>query len=198
MDLGCGEGVSSRLLRDLGADEIVGVDISEKLISKAAAEEKRINSERPIKYMIGNIANLPIRGKFDVITGAMALNYSDSEAMVKNIIVGVKDNLKSGGVFYASIPNPQKMKGSDSYGVKMTPTTCQEGSEVKIELKDFKNKKLSEFTNYYWTKETYEKIFDEAGFETEWIDSEVSPEGKKELGEDFWEEYEETPVYIME
>ncbi len=197
LDLACGEGVSSRLLRDLGAEEVVGVDISEKLISKAAVEEKRINSDRSIEYAIGDIANLPIKGKFDVITGAMALHYSDSEEMMRKIISGVKNNLESGGFFYASIANPERMKGSDSYGVKMTPTTGEEGSEVKIELKDFKNKKLGEFTNYYWTKETYEKIFKEAGFEIEWINSEISGEGKKELGQDFWEEYEETPVYVM-
>jgi len=197
LDLACGEGISSRLLRDLGADEVVGVDISEKLINKAATEEKRINPDRPIEYIVGDIANLPVKGKFDVITGAMALHYSDSEDMMRKIISGAKNNLESGGFFYASIPNPERMKGSDSYGVKMTPTTGEEGSAVKIELKDFKNKKLSEFTNYYWFKETYEKIFKEAGFDIEWVDSEVSPEGKKELGEEFWQEYEKNPVYVM-
>ena len=146
---------------------------------------------------MGDIANLPVEGKFDVITGAMALHYSDSEAMMKKIIAGTKNNLKDDGFFYASIPNPERMKGSDSYGVKMTPMTGQEGSEVKIELKNFKNNKVGEFTNYYWTQETYERIFQEAGFETEWIKSEVSPEGKKEYGEDFWKEYETNPVYIM-
>ncbi len=41
LDLACGEGVSSRLARDLGAAEVVGVDISEGLIKKAAVEEKK-------------------------------------------------------------------------------------------------------------------------------------------------------------
>lgn len=197
LDLACGEGVSSRLTRDLGAAEVVGVDISEKLISKAAEEEKKINSAKPIKYIVGDITNIPVKGKFDLITGAMALNYSKSEEMMKGIIMGAKDCLKDDGVFYASIPNPERMKGSDSYGAKMTPDSEKEGGEVKIELSNFAGKKICEFTNYYWTQKTYERIFQEAGFETEWIPSEVSPEGKKELGEDFWKEYEAKPVYVM-
>lgn len=197
LDLACGEGVSSRLARNLGATEVVGVDISEKLISKAVEEEKKINSIKPIKYIVGDITSIPVKGKFDVITGAMALNYSKSEEMMKGIIMGAKDCLKNDGIFHASIPNPERMKGSDSYGAKMTPDSEKEGSEVKIELSDFTGKKICEFTNYYWTKKTYESIFKEAGFETEWINSEISPEGKKELGEDFWKEYEKNPVYIM-
>lgn len=197
LDLACGEGVSSRLARNLGATEVVGVDISEKLINKAVEEEKKINSIKPIKYIVGDMTKLPVKGEFDMITGAMALNYSKSKEMMRGIIRSAKNCLQDNGVFYASIPNPERMKGSDSYGAKMTPDSEKEGSEVKIELSDFAGKKICEFTNYYWTKETYERIFKEAGFETEWIKSEVSPEGKKELGEDFWKEYETKPVYIM-
>ena len=197
LDLACGEGVSSRLARDLGAEQVVGVDISDKLISKAAAEEKKINSAKPIKYIVGDITKLPVKDKFDLVTGAMALNYSKSAEMMRGIIKSAKDCLQDNGVFYASIPNPERMKGSDSYGAKMTPDSEKEGSAVKIELSDFAGKKICEFTNYYWTKETYERIFQEAGFETEWIKSEVSPEGKKEYGEDFWKEYEAKPVYVI-
>jgi 2-polyprenyl-3-methyl-5-hydroxy-6-metoxy-1,4-benzoquinol methylase len=35
LDIGCGEGVSTRMMQELGAKEIVGIDNSSKLIKRA-------------------------------------------------------------------------------------------------------------------------------------------------------------------
>lgn len=196
-DWACGEGISSRLSRNLGANKVVGFDISEKLIKKAVEQDKNISPDKRIRYIVGDVMNVPIKGKFDIITGAMMLNYLPSLESIKKVANSIKEHLKSEGIFYASLPNSERMKGSDSYGVKMTPESQKEGSKVRIELSDFDGNKFHEFSNYRWDGETYANIFEEAGFEVEWMPSEISPEGIEELGENFWKEYKENPVYIM-
>lgn len=197
LDLACGEGVSSRLLRELDAGSVIGVDISEELIKKANTEEEKIDPNKKIKYIVGDVCDLPVQGKFDIITGAMMINYCSSKEILKKMLTEVKNCLSEDGTFFASIPNPERMKGSDSYGVRMTPKTSDEGSEVKIELSDFQGSKYCEFTNYYWPKETYENIFHELGFNIEWIPSLVSDEGIQQKGDEFWEEYRKNPIYVM-
>jgi len=205
LDLACGEGISSRLCRDLGAKKVVGVDQSKELIKKAVEEEKNIEQEKRINYVVGDVSNLPIKEKFDFVTGAMMVNYAPTREILESMIMGAKNRLKDKGIFYLSIPNPERMmgpekKGTTGYGVKMTPYSKEEGSEINIEIRDFKDAYIFDFSNFYWKKKTYKKAFEKCGFEVEWIPSEVSDEGKektKNLGENFWEEYEKKPIYIM-
>jgi SAM-dependent methyltransferase len=205
LDLACGEGVSSRLCRELGARKVVGIDQSKELIKKAAEEENKIEPEKRINYVVGDVSKLPIKEKFDFVTGAMMINYAPTKEILESMIMSAKESLREDGTFYLSIPNPERMMGAEGrgtagYGVKMTPLSKGEGSEINIEISDFQENYICDFSNYYWKKETYEEIFKKCGFNMEWIPSEVSNEGKektKNLGENFWEEYEKTPIYIM-
>lgn len=201
LDLACGEGISSRMARDLGAEEIVGVDESVGQIKKAQEQELSLPEDKRINYIVADGGNLPLKAqeKFDVVTGMMFLNYAESKERLKNFVANIKNHLKSDGTFYAMLPNPDLVRDCNKYGVKMKTDSPEspEGSAVKIEISDFSGKKLSEFINYYWLRETYQKELENQGFEVEWINGEVSPEGIKEYGEDFWKDYEKTPVYVM-
>jgi toxoflavin synthase len=86
------------------------------------------------------------------------------------------------------------------YGVKIKVEKAEEGSAVTTEIfenPDFTGPKLNEFQNYYWTRKTYQTELENQGFEAEWIDSEVSPEGIKKYGEEFWRDYEKNPLYVL-
>jgi toxoflavin synthase len=201
LDLACGEGISSRMARDLGAEEIVGVDESAEQIKKAQEQELSLPENKRIKYIVSDGGNLPLKTeeKFDVATGMMFLNYAESRERLREFMANVQRHLKSDGTFYAMLPNPDLVRDCNSYGVRMKTDLPEspEGSVVKVKISDFEGKKLNEFTNYYWSRETYQAELESHGFEVEWIDGEVSPEGIKKFGEYFWKDYVRKPIYVM-
>lgn len=197
LDLACGEGYSSRLCIELGAKEVIGIDISAKEIEMA---NKIGNPEHKgqIKYIVGNAAGeLPNLGNFDVVTAVMLLQYCSSQEMIKNILQNVRSCLSpSDSFFLTSMPNPDIMNDYEGYGVKLKREKKDEGSLVKVTLSDFETGKiLCSFSNYFWSKETYDRIFKEEGFDLQWNNASVSPEGIKKYGKEFWKKFEEKPTY---
>lgn len=206
LDLACGEGYSSRLSESLGAEEIVGIDVSQKEIEMARTiedsltekAEKEGKKKKTIKYLVGDVAgDLSHLGRYDVITAVMLLHYCSNREMIDKIVKNVKNHLAEDGVFITSTPNPDIVTDYDNYGVRMQSKTKKEGDPFTTTLSDFQGNKLCSFTNYYWTKETYQKIFEENGFEIEWLDSFVSDEGLKKYGNNFWNEFKEKPIYSI-
>src|SRR5215216_4929538 len=57
LDLACGEGFYSRLLRLRGAGRVVGVDVSEKMINLARAAEA--DDPLDIEYVVGDARSFP-------------------------------------------------------------------------------------------------------------------------------------------
>ena len=194
LDIACGEGVSSRMMKQLGARGVIGVDVSESLIKKA----KEIGGEGT-KYFLGDVfsEDLSKFGEFDAITGIMIIHYANSKEILLKLLKNIFNALRSGGVFYTLTINPEVLEmGYRNYGIQIGKA-IEEGDSVKTELHDFEWNKFCDFTNYYWSKKTYENVFREAGFQIEWIPGIVSESGLKEYGEGFWGDYLKNPPYMM-
>ena len=194
LDIACGEGVSSRMIKSLGAKKVIGVDVSEELIKKA----KETGGE-DIEYFVCDIfsEDLSKFGKFDIITGIMILHYSNSLNQLKNLIKNISSALNKKGIIYSLTINPDVLAfGYNKYGIKIS-SPKKEGDSVLTELHSFEGDKYCEFTNYYWKKETYTKLLENEGFKVEWIHGIVSEEGIKEYGKTFWQDYIKNPIYIM-
>ncbi|MFA7252795.1 MAG: class I SAM-dependent methyltransferase [Candidatus Paceibacterota bacterium] len=195
LDLACGEGYSSRLCRDLGAEKIVGVDVSPKEIDMARKLEVGVNKQSQIEYFVGDASKILLANKFDVITAIMLLHYSDTKEKMFQVIKNISLHLEKGGVFFTTIPNPEITTNYNNYGVKMEFHGKDEGSSFTITLSDFSGKVLCSFTNYHWTKQTYQRLLEENGFTVEWLDILVSPDGVVKYGENFWSDFKTLPVY---
>jgi len=194
LDLACGEGYSSRFMKGLGAREVVGVDISNKLIQIA-----KKNKSVGIKYFVGDLTKYDFckRGKFDVVTVVNFLHYLPKKSDFLEFFSKVNGCLNVGGIFYILAPNPETQKGSDMYGVKQVAESNKEGSKVLVTLSELNGTKFCEFVTYWWKKETILGGLQKAGFSYEWLPSLLSPEGISKYGEKFWAEYRKTPIYIM-
>ncbi len=198
LDLACGEGYSSRLCRDLGAKEITGIDISKKEIEMAKEIEATLNKIPKIKYLVADATkDLVSLGKFDLVTAVMMLHYSTTKEDMLKMIKNIKNHLNENGIFLTTVPNPEINSNYDHYGVKLDFSSKDEGARLTTTLSDFANNKLCSFTNYYWKKETYQKALEDSGFQVEWLDFIVSPDGLKKYGADFWEDFKTQPVYAM-
>ncbi len=100
LDLGCGFGEHCRLFADSGAEKVVGIDISKKMLEVA----KRENSDPRIVYMnmpMEDIAQL--NASFDVVVSSLALHYVEDFA---GVVQNVYSLLLPDGVFIFSQEHP--------------------------------------------------------------------------------------------
>ena len=100
LDLGCGYGGHCMEFVRLGAERVVGVDISQKMLEIARKE----NAHERISYLNMAMEDISaIDEKFDIAVSSLALHYvEDFEGVVKNI----HSLLNEGGVFVFSQENP--------------------------------------------------------------------------------------------
>src|SRR5262249_10302693 len=74
VDLACGEGYYTRLLRRRGAARVLGVDLSEGMVSLARAQEAA--NPLGIEYVVGDGRSLALEGEYDLVIAAYLLNYA--------------------------------------------------------------------------------------------------------------------------
>ena len=100
LDLGCGFGENCIRYVDKGAKRVVGVDISEKMLAVAEAE----NSHKSITYLKMPMEDIgELREHFDVVVSSLAIQYvEDYQGLVNNIY----NLLNDGGVLVFSQEHP--------------------------------------------------------------------------------------------
>ena len=100
LDLGCGFGDFARYALKHGAQSVVAIDVSEKMISEA----ERLTTDHAITYLHRSIEYYsPDSESFDLAVSSMALHYISNYAdVVKRVFSG----LASGGKFIFSVEHP--------------------------------------------------------------------------------------------
>lgn len=197
LDLACGEGFFTRLIKQNGASKVIGIDISKKMIDLAKKEENL--RPRGIKYFVYDATNLPKIDYFDLVTAVFLLNYAKTKEELLAMCKGAYKNLKKGGRFIIITTHPSNpLQSNKKYGfVKTAKKPLKEGGIVTIMLY-VRGKKTCSFKNYFWKKQSYEKALKMAGFKTiKWHKPMISKEGIKKLGNDFWKTYLEHPASIL-
>jgi SAM-dependent methyltransferase len=103
LDLGCGEGYCSRMLRRRGA-EVIGIDVSERMIALARQSER----EHPmgIRYDTGDAVSVDLGdASVDLIVAVFLFNYLGVEPMHETM-ANVHRMLRPGGSFVFAVPHP--------------------------------------------------------------------------------------------
>ena len=72
LDLACGEGFYTRLIKKAGADRVVGVDLSGRMIAMVREQEAAL--PMGIVYLAGPAEGLEAMEPFDVVSAASLLN----------------------------------------------------------------------------------------------------------------------------
>ena len=103
LDLGCGYWENDKYCRDLGAKEILGIDISEHMIKIA----EKNNADENIKYKVMAMEDISkIKEKFDIVISSLAFHYvKDYEKLIKDIYNLLNDN----GILIFSIDHPLRI-----------------------------------------------------------------------------------------
>lgn len=100
LDLGCGFGWHCKYAMEQGANSVIGIDISEKMLETA----RKINALKGIEYIRKPIEEVDYPAEqFDLVLSSLTFHYLDSfEAICKNVHKWLKPN----GWFVFSVEHP--------------------------------------------------------------------------------------------
>lgn len=100
LDLGCGFGWHCKYAIENKAKKVIGVDLSEKMLSQA----KKINEDISIDYINSSIEEVEVKNEyFDVVISSLALHYvEDFYKVCKKVYYSLKDD----GDFVFSVEHP--------------------------------------------------------------------------------------------
>ncbi|MEI2580556.1 class I SAM-dependent methyltransferase [Scytonema sp. PRP1] len=200
LDLACGEGIYTRLLKQNGAARLVGVDISSEMIKLARQEEEKEPLE--IEYIIADVMEIGFIDSFDLVVASFLLNYASTKEQLLKMCHTISANLKPGGRFISLNNNldllPQFYHKSEKYGLaKSCPGSLQEGTRLTLTLTIADDGEKVSFDNYYLSKATYEWALRSVGLkDIRWHNPIVSPEGVQKFSQEFWQDAIDYPYIV--
>jgi SAM-dependent methyltransferase len=103
LDLGCGEGYCSRMLRQRGA-QVLGLDVSERMIELARQAERA--QPLGIRYDTADAVTVNLgEASVDLVVAVFLFNYLSVEQM-RQTMTNVHRMLRPGGHFVFAVPHP--------------------------------------------------------------------------------------------
>jgi len=199
LDLACGEGFYSRLLRAWGATTVVGVDLSPNMIELARRQE--IAQPVGIHYHVQNVCALDLGRQFDLVFAAFLFNHAHNYDEFLEMARAVVRHLMPEGRLVAVISSGDQPVSAypkmTKYGFsKSTPGALVEGAPITItfhvDLGDFS------IVNPCLYQSTMARGLTVAGLgHQNWQQPLVSPEGVAQFGEEYWKDFIEEPALIF-
>ncbi|MYM27064.1 methyltransferase domain-containing protein [Duganella sp. CY15W] len=100
IDLGCGYGWFCRSARAAGAAEVVGIDLSEKMLARA----RELTDDAGISYRLGDLEQLALPAQaFDLVYSSLTLHYLPDLAP---LLAAIHQALQPGGWLVFSTEHP--------------------------------------------------------------------------------------------
>ena len=200
LDLACGDGYYTRLLKRNGAQVAVGVDSSSRMIELARGAEER--EPLGIDYLVEDVRDLDPPQRFDVVVAAYLLNYASSPEELGAMCTAIARCLEPGGRFVTVNSRPDvAFRDVDytPYGFeRFFEGAMPEGAPYlwRIHLED----SSFDITNFHLSVATHERAFETAGLvPAGWTDPTVSPEGRSAFPEYYWDRFlENPPMQLLE
>uniref|UniRef100_A0A7S2RX09 Methyltransferase domain-containing protein n=1 Tax=Mucochytrium quahogii TaxID=96639 RepID=A0A7S2RX09_9STRA len=190
LDLGSGTGVYSRLMAQLGAREVIGVDVSEDMCALATAQSTATNS--PVSFREGNCMSLESmkevlpgeEGAFDVVLLSCLLCNCRCVEEVEGLAEVISYFLnKETGVFAGMDHHPEEedypeMMFVDPFGYSKTFTDRHvDGSELMVKLYGLgeDGSVVMPIKNYHYSQKCLEERFGKFGLSLSCPPLEVDP-----------------------
>lgn len=102
LDIACGSGSLSVIMESRGYT-VTGVDISEEMLTAAAAKSDRV------RRLCLDMTKLPFEAEFDAAVCCLdGINHLEDLAAIQKAFDGIYRSLKKGGVFAADLNTPYK------------------------------------------------------------------------------------------
>ena len=195
LDLACGEGYYTRLLRRLGAGPVTGVDLSQGMIDLARAQE--LADPLGVRYEAADARAIAPQPTNDLVFAAYLLNYAQDYAELLARCHAIVRSMKPGGRFVTVNNHPSDPPENFETGRKYGYSKKLDGPLVEgapIHWRFHLPEGTIEVTNYYLTPATMERAMTAAGLRNiRWHPAEVSPEGVEQWGAAHWRPFLDQP-----
>lgn len=197
LDLACGDGFYTRLVREAGASSVTGVDISAEMIRLAEENERRW----PLgcSYVQADAADFAPAEPVDLVVAAYLLNYARTRADLVRLCRTCRDCLRPGGRFVGVNDNPFVPPGGPvgylKYGFTRTGERVppREGDAIRYSFPLADGNSFG-FVNYHHSPATYEASFRESGFRSfRWVPVVLEPAHRSDP---FWDDFMGSPPII--
>lgn len=189
LDLACGSGYFTRLIKSWGADRVLGVDISSEMIE--LAQQREHQNRQDIEYVVANVSKTGKLGDFDVVFAGFLFHYSKSIDELNDMCKGVSANLAKGGrlvCFNENAAHP--LHEGIKYGVAVK-AFGEIVDGVKIERTHYKgDQKDFSFEHYHYQPSTYTSALNANGFsDVSWKPFVPPDPCPLNFDADYWKDY---------
>ncbi|MCH9709257.1 MAG: methyltransferase domain-containing protein [Actinomycetia bacterium] len=201
LDVACGEGHFTRLLRQAGAAKVTGLDISTRMIELARQHEAR--QPLGIEYVVGDASTVADPPQdFELVACAYLMVYARSRAELARMCTGLASRVRPGGRFVTINVNPS------IYHYDPEADYRKYGFEVRLADHVYEGAPI-DFTvlvgasglhirNYYLPIEAYRSELEAAGFVDVAVHRPVvPPEALAAREPGFWDELIDRPVFSL-
>lgn len=200
LDLACGEGYYSRLLRRHGAGSVLGVDRCSDMVALAQAQEQR--HPEGIVYRVGDASNLALDQQFDLIFAAYLFNYARTRSELEAHCRTISRLLRPGGRLVAINNDPSDPPSNFLTGLpygfsKHLDGPLIEGAEIHYRFA-LEDGGVFELTNYFLSRALMQDVMEHCGLsDVRWHQPQLAPEGLKALGAEYWEAIVAAPPFCL-
>ncbi len=196
LDMACGDGFYTRLLKRAGASEVTGLDVSAEMIRMAEQEERR----RPLgcAYLHQDVAAFEPSKTVDLVVAMYLLNYARTGQQLRRLCQVCHDALRPDGRFVGfndNVLNPPRGTVSwKEYGLEKSCAPLPNEGGVVLYTVTNQDGRQFKFENFFLTPDTYRSAFQEAGSrDFRWVDLSLHP---AQRGDPFWDDFMTTPPVI--
>ena len=200
VDLGCGEGHYSRLLKQLGAAQVLGIDLSSDMIELAQEQER--SHPLGIDYRVCDAGALKLQTKADLVFAGYLFNHARNREELRAQFSTVSDLLRPGGRLVALNNNPDdppsNFEAGRPYGYsKSTDGPLVEGAGIHYRFA-LEDGGVFELTDYYISRAGMQTVMEGCGLQqVRWPQPTLAQEGVEALGADYWTAIVATPPFCL-
>ena len=198
LDLACGAGFYTRLLKRAGAASVTGIDVSAEMVRLAEREEAR--DPLGCSFLCRDVADFePQPGAADLVVAMYLLHYAGTPAKLLRFLRVCHDALRPGGRIVGFNDNvlrpPRGTVSWRQYGLEKTgpPSAPKEGDPIHYRFTNPDGGQF-EFHNFFLKPETYDDAFRKTGFrDFRWLGVSLEPD---ERNNPFWDDFLANPPVI--
>ncbi len=196
--LGCGTGDESRILKEFGAKEIIGIDLSEESIRLAQITYPEYD------FLVGDMHKLPFENEsFDFVYSSLAIHYSEKPETVYAEIYRI---LKHDGCLLFSIGHPLR------WAVESVMINNKECRVIGYENSNTENRVFGNYNTfskhdhyfpnnevlsfYVGSPSMHFKLLKKCGFIVEDFSESACIDETKQVDFNYWYKYSEIPQFM--
>lgn len=195
LDVGCGAGHSTRVIKDRNADNVIGIDYQQDQLHIAEMKER----ERPfgIQYRLMDFFDESYGdlGTFDEVTAILVTHHAPHVEHLRRLIQNA--SRVTTGRFIGAFFSPYYLSHEHpELGISYRVMGSALKDEVPILVTIAMGNTSVELIKYYYHTETYEHLLKEAGFQNiVWSTPTLIPESVDRIGGSAFEAYNAAPCY---